>query len=398
MLPKNVLIIDDDPTVIGPIETALGRINIQVIKACDLDTALYIFNQRRFDVVIVELEFGPLPGLAMIQKWRKHEVHEKRLTGFIGMTSNQKTGTQQALLKELGDIELVAKPVNPAFLQSLLIKACEHKQRALDNFGFEEKFVTPFVKEKRYDRAIEEVMKKKDTLGPRAWTMLLDLYGQAGNHQQLLKTAESMLVTDASNIIAINAAGKALMNLGKFAEAKVYLEKADKAAPGNIERITAMADLYLDLKDPDKSVGKMKEIIDVYPEKADTKFDMFAKLYDAGFDEQAINFGKSNSKPAEIVKHYNNKGVLLSKEGNKEKAVEEYERALKFFPKFKDNFRIHYNIALAYINKKDLENLKKAKDSLIKALALEPKFDKAKTALDWTEAALIKLGDVKKAG
>lgn len=390
MLPKNVLIVDDDPTVIVTLESALGRLGIQVHKASDLDSALYIFNQRRFDVALVELEFGPMPGLALIQKWRKHNVFEKTLTGFIGLTSNQKTSGQQALLKELGDIELIPKPVNNALLQPVLMKACENKQRALDNYGFEEKFITPLLKEGKIDKAIEAIEKKKDTLGPRAWTMLIDLYSESNNYASVLKTAEEMLIADPNNIVALNAAGKAMMKLGKFAESRSFLERADKAAPGNIDRITDMADLYLELKQPEKSVEKMKELVAVSADDPEAKFGMFSKLYEAGFDEQAISFGKSTSKPIEIVKHYNNKGVLLAKEGAKDKALLEYERALKFFPKFKDNYRIHYNIALANINKKDLASLRKAKECLEKALELEPKFEKAKTALDWTVNVLKK--------
>jgi tetratricopeptide (TPR) repeat protein len=92
----------------------------------------------------------------------------------------------------------------------------------------------------------------------------------------------------------------------------------------------------------------------------------------------------------EIVRHYNNKGVMLSKDGNVVAAIAEYKRALKFFPKFKENFRIHYNIGLACAQMKTPESLKEAEENLTVCLELEPDFEKAKKALETVQKATNK--------
>ena len=117
---------------------------------------------------------------------------------------------------------------------------------------------------------------------------------------------------------------------------------------------------------------------------------MFDKLYNFGFDDQAIQFGKDHAQPIEIVRHYNNKGVLLSKDGSTDKALTEYQRALRFYPKFRENYRILYNVALANIGLKTRDSLKVAHQSLLKCLELAPDFEKAKTLLKSVEESLNK--------
>ena len=54
---------------------------------------------------------------------------------------------------------------------------------------------------------------------------------------------------------------------------------------------------------------------------------------------------------------------------------------MKFYPKFKENFRIYYNMALAHIQLKTPDDLKKAEEYLKKTLELDPQFEKAKASL-----------------
>ena len=159
------------------------------------------------------------------------------------------------------------------------------------------------------------------------------------------------------------------------------MEKSDRLAPSNIERIQELALSLLELNEPDDSVKRMKQLLTLNPEKTDLKFDMFSKLFEKGFESHAISFGKDTTHPSEIVRHYNNKGVLLSKEGDRSHAITEYQRALKFFPKFRENFRIHFNIALAYAQGKNQADYLEAEKYLLKCLELAPEFEKGRSTL-----------------
>ncbi|MCX6124346.1 MAG: tetratricopeptide repeat protein, partial [Proteobacteria bacterium] len=348
-LPTKILVIDDDPTVASSIEQGLQKHHVQVLKASDLESAYYHFNQNRLDVAVVEMDFGPLPGLALIQKWRSHEVLEKQMTGFIMLgAGNQRTAGQEGLLRELADLEILNKPVNPIQLLPMLARALTSKNRLATFQDMKQRFVDPYVKQGNIPKAIERVQQMIAEVGERATRLLLDLYETSGRYQDCLETALLMLEEDNNNIYLINTAGRMNMKLGKFKEARPFLERADQLAPTNLERMNQIAHMYLQVNEPEKSIAVFKQLIELNPESPDYKFEVFKKLYDAGYDEQAIGFGKEVAQPMEIVRHYNNKGVLLAKESKQDEALVEYERALGFFPKFKENYRIYYNMALAH--------------------------------------------------
>jgi len=392
-LPTKILIVDDDPAIAQGLEEPLGRYKIAVLKATTLETAYYQFNQHRLDVVVVESGFAPLSGLALIQKWRNHDVVEKRATAFIVTTGTQRTPAEDGLIRELGDLEVIAKPFNAINILPYLSRGLGAKQRALAFDEMKSRLVEPWVKHGNLDKAVEQVQKKVTEIGPKAMYLLYDLYEKAGKYDQALGIVDQVLDRDTNNIALISAKARLYMRTGKIAEARDLFERADKVAPDNIERINEMVGLYLRVREPDASVRKMKELIALTPENPDLKFEMFSKLYDHGFDSHAVEFGRATSKPMEIVRHYNNKGVLLSKSGNSAGAVTEYQRALQFFPKFKENYRILYNIALAKSALKTPDAVREAILCLEQCLQLEPEFDKAKKALE----TLTKLATPKKA-
>jgi tetratricopeptide (TPR) repeat protein len=380
-LPSKILVIDDDPAVGVGIEQALSKHKISVVKSTDLETALYQFNQNKFDVVIVELDFGPLPGLALIQKWRNHEIIDKRFTGFVVATSSQRTNGQDGLAREMSDIEIVTKPIKDIQLLPILARALANKQRLLAFHEVKERVINPHLKQGNVQKAIEKTQQMIGEVGEKAKRLLIEIYEGASQYQDCLDTTLKMLATNQNDIHLVSTAGRMQMKLGRFAEAKPFLEKADQLAPQNLDRLNALAAMYLQVKDPDKAVARFKELVKLNPESTDYKFDAFKQLYDHGFDEHAVAFGKEVAQPMEIVRHYNNKGVLLAKEGKITEALLEYERALKFYPKFKENFRIYYNLALGHMQLKTPDDLKKAQEYLKKALELDPTFEKAKASL-----------------
>jgi Tfp pilus assembly protein PilF len=81
------------------------------------------------------------------------------------------------------------------------------------------------------------------------------------------------------------------------------------------------------------------------------------------------------------VRYYNNKGVILAKDERYDDAIKLYEMALRFFPKYKENYRILYNVALSYMKMRTPDAQTKAVMALKKATELNPGFTKAKEAL-----------------
>lgn len=387
-LPHKILLVDDDPSVASAIEEGMARYNVKIDKATTLETALYLFNTQRYDVVLIEIEFAPLAGLALVQKWRSHEIEEKRCCAFIMLSGNKSLGNNEALVRELGDLEVLNKPFAIVQVLPYLSRGMATKKRMLAFHELKSKVLNYYDKTKNFDKAAEQVKSRLQELGPKGLLLLYEVYERGSRFDDALAIVSPLLDRDPNNIALLNAKGRLLMRLGKFADAKAILVRADELAPQNIERLNEVAEAYIKLKDPDNSVKLFKQLLDLHPEKPDMKFDMYSKLYENGFDDHAIQFGKETSKPMEIVRHYNNKGVLMSKDGQKDQALVDYNRALRFFPQFKENYRIHFNIALAHMQTKTRASYEEAQKCLKRCLELSPEFEKAKNSLETVEKAL----------
>lgn len=381
-LPTKILVVDHDESFISSVENALARQNIKVHRAAKLETAMYHFNTIKFDVVMVELDFTELPGLALIQKWRAHETIEKRTVGFIAVSSQGRSSQEDGLLRELGDMEIVNKPVNMIGLLSTLAKAMNSRKRALEFLELRGKVTEYYNKTKDLEKTVSLVAPRLAEMGPPGNELLLSLYDSSEKWDQALITVSKLLDIKQNDISLINSKARILLKLGKTKEAMTCLETADTLAPMNIQRLEQMADTYLQMQNPIKGVQKLQKLCDLHPEKPEYKFDAMQKLFDSGNGSYAKDFGRANTSPMDIVRHYNNKGVALSKTGSPDQAVDEYKRALEFFPNYKENYRIHYNIALANLAKKDPAFRKSAEGELEMCLKLNPGFDKASAALD----------------
>jgi tetratricopeptide (TPR) repeat protein len=389
-LPNKILVIDDDPSVPQSLDEPLRRYHVKVDKAVDLDSAMYLYNTQRYEVVMIEIEFDPLPGLALVQKWREHEIVEKRSCAFIMMSGNKSLGNNEGLIKEIGNLDVISKPFSVVHVLSYLSRAMATKRRSAAVQEMRERIDGFYTKTGDFEKAAEQVKKRLADLGPEGLNMLYSLYEKADRLEDALAIITPLSERDPGNISLLNARGRILMRLGRFDEAKQYLEKADGLAPQNIERVNEMANMYVALKDGQKAVGKFKEALELSPENEDLKFDVFSRLFDGGLDDDAVKFGKQHAKPMEIVRHYNNKGVMLSKDNDREGALREYHRAMRFFPQFKENYRILYNIALANIAEKTRPGYEEAVRNLEQCLGLSPDFEKAKKTLQTIKNALNK--------
>lgn len=389
-LPNKILVVDDDPSVAQAIIEPLGRHGIKTDKATSLDTALYLFNTNRYDVVLLEIEFEPMPGLALVQKWRQHEIIDRRSTAFIMLAGNKNVDNFQGTFRELGHLDLLIKPFPMPQLITQLSRALITQSRLKAVLEAQTKVMSYFDKTGDLDKAADYLKSRLHEMGPTGYSMLYDLYEKAGKFAEAMGVVDGLLAKDPKNIALLNTKGRLLMKLGNFAEAKVYMERADAVAPNNIQRLTDLSDAFLNLKDPEGAIKTFDKLLPLKADEPGAKFEMFDKLYNFGFDDQAIQFGKDHAQPIEIVRHYNNKGVLLSKDGSTDKALTEYQRALRFYPKFRENYRILYNVALANIGLKTRDSLKVAHQSLLKCLELAPDFEKAKTLLKSVEESLNK--------
>lgn len=390
--PQKILIVDADKSVAQALKGPLEKQGVKVDSAADLGSALYMFNQAIYPVVFIDIAFEELPGLVLIQKWRQHENVDKASTGFILMAGNRNKGEagDDKLVGELEDIEVIAKPINPIAILSILKKAMASRTRRIRIHEVTQQAQKLASNSKTASAAVDFVKSNLKDLGFKGQDLLREVWETQSQWQPALDVVEDILKVKSDALGALNHKGRLLLKLGQTEEALRFMEMADKAAPNNIDRINEMAMAYLMAKQPDLSVEKMKQLIKFNPEQPDMKFEMFAKLQEFGYDQHAIALCKDTTSPLDVIRHYNNKGVALAKNNQVDDAILEYERALKYFPKYKENYRILYNIALAHIGYKNRVHFEIALDYVKRCLELNPKFDKALKTKDLIETQLAK--------
>ena len=392
-LPKKILLIDSDHSIGNSMKLPLERHQIKVDVAETYDTAIYLFNQNLYPVVLLELLFPEMPGLVLLQKWRNHETATKRHGGFILAAGNRndREPEEARLIQELAGIELIYKPFTAIQLLPYLQRAFHCFQRNQRSSEIETQAMTMGKRREQLNDALNLIQKNLPALGLRGIDMMRELYEQHEMLENALNLVDRHLSKQPDSIRLMNAKGRILLKQGRLDEALKIMETADKKAPDNIDRINALAVAYLEAQMPEKSVEKMKQLIQFHPEKPEIKFNMFAQLCEHGFDSHAQQLCRETASPLEVVRHYNNKGVALAKSGRLEEALLEYERSLQFYPKFKENYRIYYNIALAQTNYKLLAYYEKALVNLDECLNLNPQFEKAAKTREAVIAAIEKL-------
>ncbi len=392
-LPKKILLIDSDHSIGNSMKLPLERHQIKVDVAESYDTAVYLFNQNLYPVVLLELAFPEMPGLVLLQKWRNHETLTKRHTGYVLAAGNRndREPEEARLIHELAGIELIYKPFTAIQLLPYLQRAWQCFLRNQKSSEIEVQAMTMGRHRDQLKDALALIQNNLPALGLRGIDMMRELYEQHDMLENALSLVDRHLTKQPDSIRLMNAKGRILLKQGKLEDALRVMEVADKKAPDNIERINALAMAYLEAKMPEQSVEKMKQLIRYHPEEPDLKFQMFAKLCDHGFDSHAQKLCRDTASPLEVVRHYNNKGVALAKAGRVDEALAEYERSLQFYPKFKENYRIHYNIALAQTGFKKLMHYEKALLSLDECLSLNPRFEKAIKTRDAVQTAIEKL-------
>lgn len=385
-LPSKILVVDEDPTVSSSLQSQLAQHRISVFKALDVQSAHYLFNKNRFDVVMVEAEVNGVPGWQLIQNWRNHEFLEKRCTGFIVLAQNRGLESKKKLSEQYAaqfkDVEFSLKPIQESELLSLLSKAMATKERLLANYKRVLRASTrDIVQQKVVPTEVTKNVGNSNTID-RSERQQIHFYEKYGRWRECLEVTLRLLEKAPNDLELLNTACRMHLMMGNYSDAKNFLEKADGLAPHDIAQLRGLADLYLKTKEPLKSVERFKTLVNLTPHAPDLKFDAVRTIAEAGYEDQALKFCQENAQPAEVLRYYNNRGVLLAKVGKVDEALAEYERAIKIFPDYQRNYLIFFNMALAHLKRRSGDDVEKAKEYLRDAIKIEPTFDKAKTLLD----------------
>lgn len=376
--PRKVLIVDSDQMAAKFIENQLIKHNIGVVTSNLASSSLYLFNTHLIDCVVASFDLNEFSGLVLFQKLRKLDQELGRAFISVLTVGKNFSNQNQALLEELGDVHALQKPVKEPQLMAVLQKKQAERVRHQASLEIVQK-VNTHMRKGRMDNGLGLFKENMQMFGAKGPKMFADMLENVEQLEEALAIHMQREEQSPDDLSVINDLGRMHLKMGNFKEAQGYFERADKQAPQNIQRMNDMATMYLHLNNPDKTVEKYKEILGISPEEPDLKFNMLQSLKIHGFSKQAQSFCEAVAKPLELIRYYNNKGVLLAKNDKYDEAIAEYQNAVDFFPDFADIYRIYFNMALAYMKIADQKN--KVQELLVKCLDANPNFDKAKIYL-----------------
>lgn len=392
-LPKKVLAVDNDVSVLNAVKQICEKRQINCMTCDSAQNSIYIFNNNRFDVVFVNCHLEGLSGINLVTKWRHHEVLGKRDVGVILATGSEQKGGEIAGATEVGDVCWIQKPIKEPTLLSLLSKSfmLRHQREKLTEIH--EKVLGPMLAKGDKEGLLNVAKTKLTQMGPRGAALAAQVFEQVGEIPDAIHQFEGLHVSAPNNMLYVNELGRLQMMQGNFEQAKEYFERADQIAPNNIKRLRDMARNYLEMDQPDAGVEKYKQILELDLTDSQQKFDLYEELQSFGYDDHAQKLCQETSTPLELIRHYNNKGVMFSKTEAYVDAIDEYKKAQRLIPKSKELYRILYNEALAHINLKHPEHLEIALELLHKCVSLKSDYEKAHDKIE----KLAKIGFKRKA-
>lgn len=288
--------------------------------------------------------------------------------------------------------------------------------KPLDNAGLLEKIALALKPRDQVDRTVawaKSLLQKGDHL--RALQVANQALEQQSNSSILIligdiframkeydKAADSYTKASAASPLYLEPLNKMVdlyAERGDIVKQLQYLEKMDEVSPLNLERKIQIGELLVKLNRADKarkmfdSVMKLSHrqakenvatvayrVADVY---TDTDPGMAATFLQKGLEMRKDFWGH------EDIATFNRLGLLLRRAGQWQEAIAEYKKALTVAPA--DDV-LHYNMAMAYLEGKDLEN---ARAMALKALALNPDLPKRSSRIATNIAAVFLSTDDK---
>ncbi|SFJ20253.1 sigma-54-dependent transcriptional regulator [Planctomicrobium piriforme] len=117
------LVIDDDRSVLHMVQRSLEKLQIEVLSASSADEGLKLVEERRPDVVLLDILMPRMSGLEVFS--RIHHIDRRLPVIFI----TAEAGSESAIeAMQLGAYDYLAKPLDLAKLNNLVAKALETRR------------------------------------------------------------------------------------------------------------------------------------------------------------------------------------------------------------------------------------------------------------------------------
>lgn len=152
-----ILIVEDDPLCRDAIENFLvTQMNLSAVIAENADSALTLFKETPFSIVISDIRMPGMSGMDMLEKIREHP--EGKNTDVILISGHADLDTAVQALR-LGAYDLLRKPLNIRELAAVIKRSLDHQALIHENEGLKTSLNKAKKKKVKLESVLEDVQK-----------------------------------------------------------------------------------------------------------------------------------------------------------------------------------------------------------------------------------------------
>lgn len=352
---RKVLVGDADPVLRGMLKTYLDHLRVENVTYVATGASFWDrFCHEDFDLIILDWNLKKPVALAIYNRVRRDKKHMFLPTI---VTTGHLSEADFKLLEENQCTVAIEKPLQftkfNKSLNALMKKSAEF-----------EKIVVAIEKQIKADPNNKQSILA--TVKRLARTMEFPVAGLLKAGEEVFESgkfdlAHSIflfaLTLEENNPVTLTWLGKSLLMMGRHNEALAALSKAHGISSQNIERLCLMGEVGLTLQDPEKARAHFQSALKI--DHDDPKAKAGVLLADNLGNYQSHEATKNEPLPRALASTLNTIGIALARSRRCDRAIEQYTASLCFIRDAKRLGAIQFNIALAYMRKRDYENAKK---------------------------------------
>ncbi len=188
----------------------------------------------------------------------------------------------------------------------------------------------------RYQQAIERF--KNDQHKAVSWNNLGNVYSALESHEDAISAYKRAIAMNNTYALPWNSLGETYGHLGRNEEAVKAYQEAIQRDPEYVLAWNNLGDVYRELKQPEDAIKAYKRAIDLDATYAWPYHNLGLMYEDQGDYGQAISYYKEAIKRHQSDEHkavlWDNIGGIYRVMGEREKAIDAYQRATSLDPKY----------------------------------------------------------------
>jgi len=200
---QNILIIDDEQSILEVISEMLGEEKYRIFQAKDGEKGLDIIKNNPVDLVLCDMKMSPISGLEVLKRARK----EGSQAVFIIMTAYGSIENAVECMRN-GAYDYITKPIQIDELRFVIQRALEHKGLMQENILLKKQLQEKYSFENIVGKSnsMQKVYELMEKVSQTDSTVLI--YGESGTGKELVaKAIHQHSPRSGKPFVAINCGG-----------------------------------------------------------------------------------------------------------------------------------------------------------------------------------------------